>query len=78
MTTQGAERIAASLQRNTNLRTLSLGGLEDSHFTVILQGLETNSSLLSLSLDTRSSSLPVFSCDRATFGPHNIHPGYKV
>ena len=49
MTTQGAGRIAASLQRNTNLRTLSLLGLEDSNLTLILQGLEMNVFLQSLS-----------------------------
>ena len=52
MTSQGAGRIGASLQRNTNLRTLQLGALEDSHFTLILQGLETNTCLQSLSLQT--------------------------
>ena len=51
MTTQLAETIAASLQRNTNLRKLNLEGLEDSHFTVILQGLETNTWLQVLSLE---------------------------
>ena len=50
MTTQGAERIAASLQRHSNLQTLSLSGLEDSHLTRILQGLETNTCLQSLNL----------------------------
>jgi len=50
MTGEGAGRIAASLQCNTSLRTLTLLDLEDSHFTVILQGLETNASLQSLSL----------------------------
>ena len=56
MTTQGAGRIAASLQRNTNLRTLSLGGsnLEDSHLTRILQGLEVNTCLQSLVLNDQT------------------------
>ena len=52
MTTQGAERIAASLQCNTNLKTLKLGDLEDSDFSLILQGLETNTCLQSLILFT--------------------------
>ena len=53
MTTQGAGSIAASLQRNTNLQTLSLADFfEDSHLTLILQGLETNTCLQSLSLSS--------------------------
>jgi len=55
MTMQGAGRIAESLRRHTALRTLSLRSSDDSHFshshlTRILQGLETNSCLQSLSL----------------------------
>ena len=44
------EGLLASLQRNTNLQTLKLGNLEESKLTLILQGLETNSYLQSLSL----------------------------
>jgi len=50
VTSQGAGRIAASLQRNTNLQTLSLFNVEDSNLTLILQGLETNTCLQSLIL----------------------------
>jgi len=51
MNTQAAGRIAASLQRHTNLQKLSLSELQDSPFTLILQGLETNSCLQSLELN---------------------------
>ena len=50
MTTQGAGTIAASLQRNTNLQTLNLCNLNESHLTLMLQGLEMTSCLQSLSL----------------------------
>ena len=50
MTTQGAGTIAAALQRNTNLQTLNLRNLNESHLTLMLQGLEMNASLQSLSL----------------------------
>ena len=57
MTTQGAGRIAASLQRITNLRTLSLSDLEETRLTRILQGLEMNAFLQSLSLSLNYQTL---------------------
>ena len=50
MTTQGAGTVATALQRNTNLQTLNLRNLNESHLSPMLQGLETNTSLQSLSL----------------------------
>ena len=57
MTEQGAERITASLQRNTNLQTLGLR-LADSHLELVLPCLETNTCLRSLSLDTLAVLTP--------------------
>jgi hypothetical protein len=47
---RGAEEIAAALQRNTHIRTLSLGNLNDVYMLPILRGLTTNSHVNELDL----------------------------